>query len=682
MPIRNRAIVNYVASLALVGGITSCGGSPPISSNAVSSSGAASNAVTIVINPTSAKVVVGQTEQFTAIVTGSSDTAVNWSVNGVAGGNQTLGTITQAGLYTAPQVLPSPSGMVVTATSQAAPSASASANVTLSSGIALTIFPQESVLQSGQTQQFIVNVSGPSDSGVTWSVSGIPGGNASVGTMQTTGTASRLINGLYTAPTVVPAAGLVTITAISTVDPGAFVSARVTIVRDTQLMQNFPIKLGTSGGNASDYVISNNTISCCSGTLGSLVSRSGKLYILSNNHVLDKSDQGQLSDPISQPGLGDANCLPQNADTVAHMSEAARLVNPGSVDAAIAEIVPGAVDTSGAILDLNAPNQAAAPSATTADPNTVLSSNETVAKVGRSSGLTCSTLTSINTDLIVNYATSCTGGSPFRLVFTNQIVVSASDFSSFGDSGSLIVTADTARPVGLLFAGTGSQTAANPIGDVLSAFPDPSTGEVLQVIGAGDHPIACPAAVQSETAINPEGRFVPQVDSRLSAHASLVRTAHQAELMRDPAVAFVDIGVSEDNPAEPALVLHLSSTPTMPAPVQIEGVRTKLVFDFTARPPAKLAGSDIQRVAQVRAQHSTELMSRAAIFGVGIGASKDSAGEAALVIYLDRGASVPIPAEIDGTRTRVVRTDHFTTSVWGSSGKGPRSCSKSSLVVP
>jgi hypothetical protein len=52
--------------------------------------------------------------------------------------------------------------------------------------------------------------------------------------------------------------------------------------------------------------------------------------------------------------------------------------------------------------------------------------------------------------------------------------------------------------------------------------------------------------------------------------------------MRDPAVALVDIGVSEDNPAAPALVLHLSSTPTMPAPVQIECVRTKLVFDFTA----------------------------------------------------------------------------------------------------
>src|SRR5205823_7431957 len=69
---------------------------------------------------------------------------------------------------------------------------------------------------------------------------------------------------------------------------------------DTSKAQGLPIKLGTTGGNSTDFTTntSNNTITCCSGTLGSLVSKGGNLFILSNNHVLDKSDQGKVGDPI------------------------------------------------------------------------------------------------------------------------------------------------------------------------------------------------------------------------------------------------------------------------------------------------------------------------------------------------------------------------------------------------
>jgi hypothetical protein len=53
------------------------------------------------------------------------------------------------------------------------------------------------------------------------------------------------------------------------------------------------------------------------------------------------------------------------------------------------------------------------------------------------------------------------------------------------------------------------------------------------------------------------------------------------------------------------------------------------------------------------------------VFGVGVGSSKDSPGEAAIVVYIDRNSTVAVPAEIDGTRTRIVRTDPFRTSGWG-----------------
>src|SRR5215813_14184364 len=67
--------------------------------------------------------------------------------------------------------------------------------------------------------------------------------------------------------------------------------------------QTPPIQLGTSGGSASD--ISANF--CCGGTLGSLVTRDGVQYILSNNHVLARSGSAATGENVIQPGLIDNN---------------------------------------------------------------------------------------------------------------------------------------------------------------------------------------------------------------------------------------------------------------------------------------------------------------------------------------------------------------------------------------
>lgn len=62
----------------------------------------ASSGVTIAVSPTNATMLVNTTQQFTATVTGTSNTGVTWSVDGVNGGNSTTGTISSSGLYTAP----------------------------------------------------------------------------------------------------------------------------------------------------------------------------------------------------------------------------------------------------------------------------------------------------------------------------------------------------------------------------------------------------------------------------------------------------------------------------------------------------------------------------------------------------------------------------------------------------
>ncbi|HEY6385307.1 MAG TPA: hypothetical protein VIX91_06460 [Candidatus Acidoferrum sp.] len=87
--------------------------------------------VQVSVTPNPANVRVASSQQFTASVSGTINTAVTWSVNNVAGGNSTTGTITSSGNYTAPVSLPNPNTITIQATSSADSSASGSSNVTL-----------------------------------------------------------------------------------------------------------------------------------------------------------------------------------------------------------------------------------------------------------------------------------------------------------------------------------------------------------------------------------------------------------------------------------------------------------------------------------------------------------------------------------------------------------------------
>lgn len=87
--------------------------------------------VTVSISPISAFLKVSTNQQFKAKVQGNSNIAVSWSVNGIVGGNSTIGTITQAGIYSAPSGIPDPPTVTIIATSLANPTAVGSAGVTV-----------------------------------------------------------------------------------------------------------------------------------------------------------------------------------------------------------------------------------------------------------------------------------------------------------------------------------------------------------------------------------------------------------------------------------------------------------------------------------------------------------------------------------------------------------------------
>jgi hypothetical protein len=143
----------------------------------------------VLLEPGSAVVGLGQTQQFQVLVTTSANTGVQWEVNGVTNGNATSGTVSDSGLYTAPLAMPNPEGVTVTVVSVANPHDQASAVVTLQDGIAISVQPT----------------------------------TATVGTMVVNGASSAV----YTAPALIPSPALVTVTATSVADPAKTGSAAV-----------------------------------------------------------------------------------------------------------------------------------------------------------------------------------------------------------------------------------------------------------------------------------------------------------------------------------------------------------------------------------------------------------------------------------------------------------------------
>jgi len=460
-----------------------------------------------------------------------------------------------------------------------------------------------------------------------------------------------------------------------------------------QNTQNGAVKLGTSGGNETD--ISGNK--CCSGTLGALVVRNGTQYVLSNNHVLAKSDFATPGDAVSQPGLAETHCQMAGLTTVANLSEFYNL-QTGSlpkIDAAIAQVVNGHVDPNGNILLLGATatNGVPDPGPPAAGPGVAATLGMNVAKSGRTTALTCSSVTGINVSSVVSYSQNCDGtGTQFKVNYTDLVQVQGGTFSEAGDSGSLIVQQSTAQPVALLFAGNNQDTVGNRISDVL-AFFTAKGGSATTIVGGAPHQvIGCtlptkPAAVVQTQAVSSLGAETVQ-------KAAAARDAHAGELLAHPELQAVGVGASYDHPGEAAVVLFVAKGEARAKlPAELDGVRTRIVEGaavsrrgaLTADESEELehgmaapqtvyaiSEAEVTRARAVKEAHVDEWMKKAGVQGVGITSSVDAPGEAALLIYLIRGAEQPaIPATIDGLRTRVREGSQFKA---GLGGAQPGSC--------
>ncbi len=185
--------------------------------------------VSVTMTPGSVALGAGSTQQFSAAVTGTSNTAIVWTQSAA------IGTLSTSGMYTAPASIPTTYYVKITATSVADSSKFATALITLPQvSVSVGISPAAVTMGGGGTQQFGATISGAASAAVTWSMS------PAVGTLSA--------SGFYSAPSTVISAQTVLVTATSTTDSTKSATAVVTLTPAVSVtMTPGSVTLGASG---------------------------------------------------------------------------------------------------------------------------------------------------------------------------------------------------------------------------------------------------------------------------------------------------------------------------------------------------------------------------------------------------------------------------------------------------
>jgi hypothetical protein len=227
-----------------------------------------------------------------------------------------------------------------------------------------------------------------------------------------------------------------------------------------------PVKTGASEGH---YRITAGT--------GSVLVRDSENRILrlSNNHVYADENEGDLGDPVYQPGPHDGGQPSDRVGTLAKFQPISFGVLPNKVDAALRTLDAEEFQE---VIGLNA-------GPTLVDEAVI---GMRVVKSGRTTEVTRGEVADVNATLVVGYS----GGK--QAIFEDQIIVESSGaFSRGGDSGSAVFSDMTGLPwVGLLFAGneTGKVTICNHVRLVEAALGVvlPDSGEIPEPPPDDDKP--------------------------------------------------------------------------------------------------------------------------------------------------------------------------------------------------
>ncbi|HEV2464435.1 MAG TPA: choice-of-anchor D domain-containing protein [Acidobacteriaceae bacterium] len=200
-------------------------------------------APSMIITPQGSCILPGQSQQFAAAFRNTSNTAANWYVNSVKGGNSSYGTISASGLYLAPLS----TGNFTVEGIDTADSLSQTTSINVTNTPTFAIYPYTASIPPGGQQTFQGQLcSAPDNDVITYSVDNIQGGNATVGTVTN--------GGVYTAPAT---AGTHIVRATDTTlnkGSGAVVTVFSSIAVDfgSRTNQKYPISAGILGVNHVD----------------------------------------------------------------------------------------------------------------------------------------------------------------------------------------------------------------------------------------------------------------------------------------------------------------------------------------------------------------------------------------------------------------------------------------------
>ena len=330
--------------------------------------------VTVSVSPPTATLAANHRVTLNAQVFGTSNPGVTWSVNGISGGNTTLGQICMVGSnpcqpvtgnstlqvdYIAPGAIPSPNPVSAMAVSTADSTKSGSVQITVINHVLVSVQPGSVTLAPQAVQGFTASVLGTSNQNVIWQVRGAACSNAAV---------CGLINpfGIYTAPAAPPAPDSIQIVAISRDDTSQSGIANVTISTGADILtlhpssvyagavQGFTLRVNGSGFAAASPGPSSTMLI---GSTARVTACTSALECAAPVTAADVAVAGSVSIQIQNPNGSSSNvvslmvALPNRSDEVITLSSASP--NATGKDIVVVDPTTAGVSVPGNDLDLN-----------------------------------------------------------------------------------------------------------------------------------------------------------------------------------------------------------------------------------------------------------------------------------------------------------------------------------------
>jgi len=326
------------------------------------------------LSPITATLAANHRVTLTATENGATGSSVVWSVNGIPGGNSTVGqlcvvasspcqsvtssTATQVD-YVAPGAIPSPNPVSVQVAFAGTPATFSSAQFTILNHILVSVFPNNVTLAPLAVQGFSASVLGTGNQAVVWQVQG--------SACSVTGACGSITpSGTFTAPAAQPAPNTIQIVAISQDDSTQSGVANVSISAGSNILSLHPASVYTGAAigftltvDGSGFVLSNpgpgsslliggtaRVTTCSSTNSCSAPVTSSDVALPGNVSIQIQNPSGALSNIVSL-----VVAAPGTIDAVISLSSSTPAISGKNIT--LVEPTTAGVDNSSVSFDLN-----------------------------------------------------------------------------------------------------------------------------------------------------------------------------------------------------------------------------------------------------------------------------------------------------------------------------------------